>query len=438
MGGLLKKIQNIGVSDKWSIEKQSAFHLINIFFAVLAFTSLSAIPVTLFFNTSQGLFIQLIFAVVYCSVFFLTKTKQLKTARKVAVYSFETHILLISFFTISPTSHSILPIYSPIFVIYAVYPLLSALFNLNLIRHFIIAISHIIIIQFADFLMQIIPIKEINTADLSLVNIVVVFYALLLVTVFIYLIIQQNKKIKAFEAEKKKKLVELNAANKKMFSIISHDLKSPISTIIGFSELLIMRDKEDDETLQFSKAIYETANKQHELLSNLLNWSRSQLNQVSHSPRNLDLGFIVEDILEDNEAWGKLKKIDIQFTNTVSKKAFADEDQVRTVIRNLLSNAMKFTPSAGKIIFKTQEEEHYIVCSVQDTGIGMEDHRLIELFKPNNFSTTKGTNEEHGSGLGLKLCQDFVVKNGGKIWAESQLGKGTTFYFTLPVSNTQQ
>lgn len=132
-----------------------------------------------------------------------------------------------------------------------------------------------------------------------------------------------------------------------------------------------------------------------------------------------------------------MKNICITYQSKESCQVYAEENQVHTVLRNLLSNAIKFTPEGGAIEIQSECDDRFITVSVSDTGVGMNEKTRQKIFDTKNYHSQKGTNYETGTGLGLKLCQDFVTNNGGKIWAESTEGKGSTFYFTLPLSNSQ-
>ena len=230
------------------------------------------------------------------------------------------------------------------------------------------------------------------------------------------------------------KLNELNAMKDKFFSIIAHDLKNPFSTILGFSEILRTshRTFTEEEMDRYTNLIYESTRKVFDLLDNLLLWSRSQQNRVEFEPYKFDINDCIEKSVEFYRELFQNKKIDVQYAKSGEYFVFADFNMINTVVRNLLSNAMKFTPENGRIEIGLETEDHAVVCKVSDNGVGMENEVLESLFKPEAKQSTSGTLGETGTGLGLVICEDFIKKNNGRIWCESTPGKGTTFYFSLP------
>ncbi len=233
--------------------------------------------------------------------------------------------------------------------------------------------------------------------------------------------------------ESEEKLRELNAQKDKFFSIIAHDLKSPFNAIIGFSELLTDKiDKKDYHGIaKYSKIIGQSSQRAMDLLMNLLEWSRVQTGRIAFNPENLRLADLIGDsmLLLDDIAGSKaitIKKA-IPYEITV----IADRSMIGTVLRNLISNAIKFTGQGGEVNISAEKRAKEIVIAISDNGIGIEATRLEKLFRIDESYSTPGTNSEKGTGLGLILCKEFVEKNGGKIWVESKEGMGTTFYFTL-------
>ena len=227
-----------------------------------------------------------------------------------------------------------------------------------------------------------------------------------------------------------------NATKDKLFSIIAHDIKNPFNSVLGFSELLIMRFDilSEEHKLKMINSIFKSSNNIYRLLENLLQWSRSQTGTLKTNPGNISIYKIVEnnigllsDIIEKkNIAW----HIDIP----TEQKCFADEQMIDTVIRNILYNAAKFTEN-GSILIKSEVKESYLKISFSDSGIGIEEDKLEFLFELDQSKSTVGTQGEQGTGLGLIICKDFIEKNGGVIFVESEVNKGTTFIFTLPIKN---
>ncbi|MFA7289234.1 MAG: ATP-binding protein [Melioribacteraceae bacterium] len=234
--------------------------------------------------------------------------------------------------------------------------------------------------------------------------------------------------------ESEKKMQELNKTKDKFFSIIAHDLKNPFITIIGFSELLITEfsDFTDEEKIHYLQEMKKSAHLSHNLLQNLLQWSRSQTGHMEFNPCPVSLyGLVSENIqLFMKSADKKGIKLSTDISNELS--IYADEDMINTVLRNLISNAIKFSTNEDIINISAAETSDSVRIDITDTGKGMDQSRVDSLFKLDETRSTIGTDNESGTGLGLILCKEFVEKHNGKITATSQLGNGTTFSITLP------
>ncbi|MEW6195704.1 MAG: PAS domain S-box protein [Bacteroidota bacterium] len=229
-------------------------------------------------------------------------------------------------------------------------------------------------------------------------------------------------------------LKQLNATKDKFFSIIAHDLKNPFITILGFSDLLLTDFNEltDEEKLFYIEEMKKSADVSHNLLQNLLQWSRSQTGRIEFKPKNLTL----VDIVNENALLLKLiaqkKQININISIDPSTSVFADEDMLNTIIRNLISNAIKFTNRDGNVNIYSSTYEKFVQVTVEDNGVGMDESTRSKLFKLDETHSTFGTENESGTGLGLLLCKEFVEKHGGNINVESSPGVGSKFIFTLP------
>lgn len=236
-------------------------------------------------------------------------------------------------------------------------------------------------------------------------------------------------------AAQKKELEELNQEKDKFFSIIAHDLRAPFGALLGFTTILDMSSENSSrkEIKSHAANIHKSATHVFRLLENLLEWSALQMEGVDYNPSVVDLHEIVEktrNVLSPVAA-GKGIKIT---ENMNCFKVYADQHMLDAVIRNLVNNAIKFTSEGGKITAKAKQGNGLVTVSICDTGVGMDQIILDKLFKLSESITTKGTKGETGTGLGLILCKDLVERNGGRIWAESEVGRGSTFSFTLPIS----
>ncbi|UCH94849.1 MAG: GGDEF domain-containing protein [Candidatus Aminicenantes bacterium] len=252
---------------------------------------------------------------------------------------------------------------------------------------------------------------------------------------------EKNKQLEVSNWGLKKsemELRELNATKDKFFSIISHDLKNHLTALLGFSDMLSRSfDKLDQEKKhKYSRSIDRAAKDLYELLENLLQWSRSQIGVLQCKPGTFDLSILIPEVISVYIMNAKKKKVDLFYDIEKGTLAYADKNMVRTVLRNLISNAIKFTDRGGEVRVTANGGNNFVEVSVMDTGIGISSDSKHTLFKIGKTRSTKGTAREKGTGLGLILCKEFVEKNNGKIWFESPIpggqGKGSIFRFTLP------
>lgn len=239
-----------------------------------------------------------------------------------------------------------------------------------------------------------------------------------------------------------KKLEDNNRTKNKFFSIIAHDLRSPFQGILGFLEVILdeFEEIDDSEKKKLLTQIFASTQNIYDLLDNLLEWSRTQTDRIPCQPEKVLMTDVLDVITGLYGTAAEKKKIKIENKITEPVSVFADRNMVRTIFRNLVSNAIKFTPAGGKITLDSRfvpaaaHSLPHIVFSVSDTGVGIDAETIGKIFRLDEKTVTRGTENEKGTGLGLILCKEFVEKNGGEIWIESTPGKGSSFYFTLPVS----
>jgi two-component system sensor histidine kinase/response regulator len=254
-------------------------------------------------------------------------------------------------------------------------------------------------------------------------------------------ILLQNNELRELNANLEKKvelrtleLKDLNATKDKFFSIIAHDLKNPFNTLMGFTELMLdnLQDYSYDKLKEFIGILHDTSKQSYNLLENLLEWSRSQTGRMQMDATSLDIhDMIVENINLLANLAGK-KKIILHNDSQPGSHVMADSNMMHTVIRNLISNAIKYTHEGGSIVIDSVLKQDNYEISIADNGIGIKPENIAKLFRIDVNYSTHGTADETGTGLGLVLCKEFVTRNGGKIWVESEFGKGSTFRFTLP------
>ncbi|MCO6472388.1 MAG: PAS domain S-box protein [Melioribacteraceae bacterium] len=232
------------------------------------------------------------------------------------------------------------------------------------------------------------------------------------------------------------KLKELNESKDKFFSIISHDLKSPFTSLVGFSEFLVheLDNLSIEEIKEYAASIHNSATGVLRLLENLLQWSRFQSGKIDFNPENVEIKPLVDDIFELYKISAKNKGIELINAVGDNLPVFVDKNMINTVLRNLTANAIKFTKRGGKVSIYSELKDRVNII-VEDTGIGITKENMQKLFKLDTHHTTAGTNNEQGTGLGLIICKDFVEKNKGTIRVESQPDIGTRFIIEFPRKN---
>ncbi len=239
--------------------------------------------------------------------------------------------------------------------------------------------------------------------------------------------------------KQKHDLEELNASKDKFFSIIAHDLRNPFSALLTLSALVIedFNDNSPEENRDMIKLINESAEGGYRLLENLLAWAKSQSGGLKVHPEHFTIKDLLAEVTESMELRFANKKIRLVNTVSENSEVYADRNMVMSVLSNLISNAVKFTPQQGTITLRAVSEKKRIKISVEDNGIGIAPENIGKLFRIDENYTRKGTEKEAGSGLGLILCKEFVEKNMGTIGVESQANKGSVFTFTLPKNPTE-
>lgn len=285
--------------------------------------------------------------------------------------------------------------------------------------------------------------KELRTQK-SIRNFLYALVALILIIVvlILYSYIQKQKSNRHLQVahhrvqHKNVQLQKLNATKDKFFSIISHDLRGPLNSLTSFSELLInhMDQLTRSEIQSLAKDLDQSVKGLYGLLENLLEWSRSQTGAIQFTPEP----FNIVELLEENIALlanqAQNKRIALLSEAVESVFVSAHRNSISTVIRNLISNAIKFTPEGGVIKIDVARQDDHVLVSISDTGVGMDQDAIEKVFRLDTKHTTAGTANEKGTGLGLILCKEFVEKNKGRIWVTSEPGKGSVFYFSLPES----
>ena len=236
------------------------------------------------------------------------------------------------------------------------------------------------------------------------------------------------------------KLLQLNADKDLFISILAHDLRNPFNSILGLSSMML----EDIQTMdrltveKYIEMINNISRKTFDLLEDLLLWKKSQSGKLEFKPMQTDFVKTCNETLEAMRTNAQLKKISVSWATEGNVTIQADEDMLKVVLRNLVSNAIKFTNPGGHIFINREMTPSLLTVTVSDNGVGIAADRINDLFDISKIATTPGTENERGTGLGLLLCKEFVEKHGGRIWVESIEGKGSDFKFTIPVGQVPE
>jgi len=234
--------------------------------------------------------------------------------------------------------------------------------------------------------------------------------------------------------EQRKELETLNATKDKFFSIIAHDLKNPFASLIGASDFLVNSSQElsQEQMTNFLTIINSSAKQGYRLLENLLEWSRMQTGIIAWQPEQVDLWDLVNEVVHLLRGSAENKQIYLVARVDEDLSAFADPNMINTVVRNLVSNAIKFTPCGGEVVVESRQTKDFVEITVRDSGIGIKPEDIEKLFRIDEQVVQNGTENETGTGLGLILCKEFIDKHKGQLFVKSEANKGSSFIFTLP------
>ncbi|MEM9676130.1 MAG: ATP-binding protein, partial [Bacteroidota bacterium] len=246
-------------------------------------------------------------------------------------------------------------------------------------------------------------------------------------------LVQMNDKLQQQQQQlenKNQDLSRLNQLKDKLLSVISHDFRSPLNSLKGIINILDSGGLSPHEIPQLFGTLSTTVDNTTNMLDNLLKWTRSQMSGIRVTPEEFALSKTITEVIGTQIAIAEKKGVTLNQKVDPTISVYADPEMIRLVIRNLVSNAIKFTDQDDTITIEARQQDQQVLVTVSDTGVGISPEDIEKLFRLNNH-TTYGTANEKGTGLGLVLCREFVEGNGGKIWVESELEQGTTFFFTL-------
>jgi two-component system, sensor histidine kinase and response regulator len=242
-----------------------------------------------------------------------------------------------------------------------------------------------------------------------------------------------NEKVEEKVNKRLQKLIDANLAKDSFLSIIAHDLKSPFNALIGISEILMnnWETLTDADKLELIRDIHNSSDDTYKLLESLLEWAKSQKEKMEVNVNEVRIHNVVDNTIKVAENNALVKGIEVENKIDDKLKVNTDENMIATVFRNLITNAVNYTQPGGKIDISAKEDKDFCVFCVADNGSGIDKPHILDIFNKGSKKKING-NIKAFKGLGLILCKDFVEKNGGEIWLETQKGKGSKFYFTVP------
>lgn len=275
------------------------------------------------------------------------------------------------------------------------------------------------------------------------IDFAITYLVIILLTYFVIMYIRENYKYEQVLVAEKTKAIEMqnlkletaNAEKDKLFSIVTHDLRSPLSTIQSYLEHINEDDLTNDERTYVSKQLLEMTRDTSRMLTNLLSWSKTQLGGATTSLIKLEVNQALINGLDIKKKVANKKGVQLDIKSDENLFITADPNMFELVIRNLVGNAIKFTNVGGLVMVKAIKKGLDCLITIEDNGLGMDEVVQSSLFKLNAVSTY-GTNNERGIGLGLLLCKEFIDLQGGEIWFESQAGKGSIFYLSFKTADT--
>jgi signal transduction histidine kinase len=227
---------------------------------------------------------------------------------------------------------------------------------------------------------------------------------------------------------------EMHKVKDKLFSVVSHDLRGSMATLISIVRAILDNTDNIEKKIALLKVASAQIEKDFEMVDNLLRWAKRQMQGINAAPAYFDIQEESRTVTDNLQNMAVNKKISL-INHIEKQQVYVDRDMLQVILRNLITNALKFTSSDGSVTLASELEDKMLIVSVKDTGTGMSDEMRDKLFNISETQSQRGTNNEKGTGLGLILVADFVKNIGGKIWLTTELGKGTTFYFSIPVMN---
>ncbi len=252
--------------------------------------------------------------------------------------------------------------------------------------------------------------------------------------------ISDRKEIEQTLHENAIELKKLNSEKDKFIRILAHDLKNPFNSLLGFSDILSenLNNFDKEKTERYIHLLNQSLHNTYDLLEDLLLWSKSQTKNLQFTPQLLNVNDVFSGKIEHLKAHAHMKNITIKFHEADNIEMFADVNMIKIILRNLILNAVKFTHSNGAINIYAEKKDPFALITISDNGIGIDKKDIPKIWEITEKYTSVGTDGEKGTGLGLALCKEFIEKHGGRIWVESELGKGSDFKFTIPMRDIRE
>lgn len=430
------RIKQIGLSeemDSYAVRRLGIFNLLN-FFGLL-----TGIFIPIIALCNKG-FLPIIAWIVAASPAFISLVVLISNYFRRYDFALLWYFILYPFITTLVYAGSIDVGIELFFILYAV----LAVFFIQQLKYIFIAVTLSLVCYFLVFIIQ-------RNYDFVIAELNYGFYVFnhILPAAFIFTglflikkenneyqeeILESNRELNVYNMEietQKQELAELNSLKTKLFSIISHDVRTPLYGLKNLFTSVQDYDLPAEEVKLLIPDVVKDLQYTTDLMENLLQWAKSQMKGEQLHPQLIDMNELIRDVQQLVRLQAENKQVYLNAKTDKPVYIYADKEMMEVVLRNLISNAIKFTPKDGEISVAVQEVNEEVQVYIKDTGTGMSEESREKLFKDEYF-TTKGTSNEAGTGLGLMICKEFLKKNGGEISVESELGKGSTFRFKLP------
>ena len=459
----INKLLYSRIPKNWSYGKRREYKLINGLVILFETIAILFIFISLNMNAYYAAAFHGIMALGYLFGYLNLFKFNTKQVRLFLLYSFIVPVFIYSLWIYYPVESSIISYYSPLIILYIVFPVIAALFELSIPKHFLITFGLLVLNL---LMLQYVPGSFFDVLPMYYDKVLVILACPVFAITMVGILTNEiNVKHKIYEANEKqqsekvnliltdlskslnklkaqkiqielqsRELLNLNNSKDKLFSIISHDLRGPFNSILGFIDLLKINNYSKEEQVRIIHLLHESANNVYTLINNLFAWSRSQMGKIQVQPTTIDINDTMHECIQIYSIISKNKNVRISHSSINNLTVFTDPNILITVCRNILSNAIKYTHPNGVIHINIEEQNEGIKISISDNGIGIDPKDIPSLFSYDGNISKPGTENEQGTGLGLPICNELIRKISGRIEVESTLGKGSVFHVFVPHS----